>query len=861
MVLIKIQVLPCTPTANTRWDVGAKMEDPLSMFDDNFNISDSEMPYFPYQDTYADYQVTDFSNLYSIFDAQISYQTEPNAHLDNTPTRVSHGNSSSISSNESPELHDDLSSFFSEDQLSSLATTPPCATLESQVPYSHSGDSSMPLGHRLAGTALDSWASPPPETPPASPVIFTSDFKLFEHHTVMNYGQVTPGGSPKDLHSILRKSTKAGPTTRRQSRKEMTAATTGASDKSEKDLKPLKGSEAKVKKPTKLGRPSKKTTLEDVATRREAFLKRNKESAYKCRVKKKTEWLEAAERVKVLTEDNASKGLELEELRSEISGLKRLLLLHYRGSDYGKLVEYCNGNRHADENVVGSEEGSFEDMGVNVDEEGREEPCERPSGQTTVRIRPPETAELLDCLGLPGPPGPQGPHHPRCLDEPSAPERPKLQWPSSLTTIITITITMRHLTPSTLQTIDISLSDDDPSAKPPSSVHTYTTYDDIHGYVDISALAPTPFSRVEICLLGTTRTIQSDHTGPIIDVPRVANIFLRMDMPVPPSAYPPPFGSNDGSNDTYLLNPGSPLHIPFHFVVPARLLPHACRHELFSPSDSESHTQHSVSEAHTQLPPSLGSFSLPRDDLAFDMANISYSIYARLLAPSPANKPPKALSFAQRKFHIVPAGEEAPPLLVLKESQYVLSESKTMRKGMFRGKLGTLTLTTTQPRAFSLPPPHTCGPHTSSALTDLTLTLRFDPASPSCAPPRLGALSAWISATTVHSISPASRIPNQELKGTSYDDHSRALKTFVALAEEVPAAEAPLWRAVRAPKYARRDSGYSSAGSLSPAYSPSSSPAPSTASTGLVSASDEDDENVDPDIPFLLRLALLYAPS
>ncbi|OBT45538.1 hypothetical protein VE00_05075 [Pseudogymnoascus sp. WSF 3629] len=417
---------------------------------------------------------------------------------------------------------------------------------------------------------------------------------------------------------------------------------------------------------------------------------------------------------------------------------------------------------------------------------------------------------------------------------------------------------MRHLTPSTLQTIEITLSGDDPSAKAPrvkapSAVHTYTTYDDIRGHVAISALAPTPFSRVEICLLGITRTIQTDHPGPIIDVPRVANIFLRMDMPLPLSTYPPPSGS-DGSDDTYLLNPGSPLHIPFHFVVPARLLPHACRHERFSSS---------VSEAHSQLPPSLGSFSMPRDDLAFDMANISYSIYARLMAPSPTNKTPKTLSFAQRKFHVVPAGEEAPPLLVLEESKYVLSKSKTMRKGMFRGKLGTLMLTTTQPRAFSLPPPRTCGPHTSSAITDITLTLRFDPADPSCVPPRLGALSAWISATTVHSISPASRIPNQELKGTSYDNYSREFKTYVALADDVPAAEAPLWRAVPAPKYARRDSGYSSAGSLSPGPSYSSSPAPSTASTGLLSASDEEDE-VDEKISHYtttIALPLALVPS
>ncbi|OBT57512.1 hypothetical protein VE04_01599 [Pseudogymnoascus sp. 24MN13] len=311
---------------------------------------------------------------------------------------------------------------------------------------------------------------------------------------------------------------------------------------------------------------------------------------------------------------------------------------------------------------------------------------------------------------------------------------------------------MGHLTPTTLQTIDISLSGDNHSAKTPRPVHTYTTYDDIRGHVAISALTPTPFSRVEIVVRGTTRTAHR----------------------ITPS-------------------PSSPSH----------------------------------------------------------------------------SKPWKILSSAIRKFHVVPASEEAPPLLVLKESQYVLSKSKTMRKGMFRGKLGTLTLTTTQPRAFSLPPPRTCGPLAPFALTDLTLTLRFDPTDPSCAPPRLGALSAWIRATTVHSINPASRMPDQELQGSPYDSHSRAFKTYVALAaQDVPAAAAPLWRVVPAPKYARRDSGYSTAWSLSPTPSPNSSPTPLATSTGpLVSVSaasaSGDVDEVDDKKPYYTTIALrlVLAPS
>ncbi|KFY09528.1 hypothetical protein V492_05453, partial [Pseudogymnoascus sp. VKM F-4246] len=415
---------------------------------------------------------------------------------------------------------------------------------------------------------------------------------------------------------------------------------------------------------------------------------------------------------------------------------------------------------------------------------------------------------------------------------------------------------MGHLTPPTLQTVDISLSGDNHSAKGYRPIHTYTTYDDIRGHVTISTLTRTLFSHIEVSLFGTTRTAHTDHTGPIIDEPHVTHTFLRMAMPIPRSAYPSP----SSSNDTYLFNPGCPLSIPFHFVVPARLLPYACRHE---------HSSASVPEAHTQLPASLGSFLLPRDDLAFELANVSYSIHAKLLGPSPTNKPSKTLAQATRRFHVLPASEEAPPLLVLKESQYLLSKSKTMRKGMFGGNLGTITLTASQPRAFSLPPPRICGPLVPSSPTDLTLTLHFDPTDPSCEPPRLGALSAWIRATTVHSINPASRIPDQEL-GSPYDSHSRTFKACVELAaQDGPAVAAPLWRVVPAPKYARGDSGYSSAESLSPSPSPRSSSTPLAASMGLnvsvsaASANEDEDElgEMKPYYTTTITLRLALAPS
>lgn len=91
------------------------------------------------------------------------------------------------------------------------------------------------------------------------------------------------------------------------------------------------GSETKVKKQRRLRRSSKKRTTAEQAAKRETLLKRNRQAAYKCRLKKKTQTEEVIERVKVLGEDNASKVVEVERLTRELESLKGLLLPHYMG--------------------------------------------------------------------------------------------------------------------------------------------------------------------------------------------------------------------------------------------------------------------------------------------------------------------------------------------------------------------------------------------------------------------------------------------------------------------------------------------------------------------------------------------------
>ena len=166
----------------------------------------------------------------------------------------------------------------------------------------------------------------------------------------MNNGHVTPGDSPEEARGSPPKWVKAT-LVRKQSRKgKVTAAAAAAaaasasSATSEENLWGTQGGETKFKKQRKPRRSSKKmTTAEQAAAKRETFLKRNREAAYKCRVKTKTQTAEVVERVKTLGEDNAAKGIEVERLQREVEGLRGLLLPHYTGCEDEQVVAYPDG--------------------------------------------------------------------------------------------------------------------------------------------------------------------------------------------------------------------------------------------------------------------------------------------------------------------------------------------------------------------------------------------------------------------------------------------------------------------------------------------------------------------------------------
>lgn len=305
---------------------------------DAFHMLDHELPSFTYPDAYLDYQFPDFFNASYLSGAHLSYPTEAG--------RVDDGPQSSSSASNALDFpkSDDLAHFLSDSPMSSPTPSQRYTALKSQAP--HSGYSPAPWDRGSVSTALETWAQPAMSAGLIS--ILTSGFESVESRLVKNHGLVTPGDSPQEAPGLPPKWVKAA-LVRKQSGKgkEIAAAAAAASASSatsEKNLSGTKGGETKFKKQRKPRRSSKKmSTAEQAAAKRETFLKRNREAAYKCRLKTKMQTAQVVERAKALGEDNAAKGVEVVRLQREVESLRGLLLPHYAGCEDEQVVASPDG--------------------------------------------------------------------------------------------------------------------------------------------------------------------------------------------------------------------------------------------------------------------------------------------------------------------------------------------------------------------------------------------------------------------------------------------------------------------------------------------------------------------------------------
>jgi len=322
----------------------------------------------------------------------------------------------------------------------------------------------------------------------------------------------------------------------------------------------------------------------------------------------------------------------------------------------------------------------------------------------------------------------------------------------------------------------------------------YTTFDALSGKVNITAPHESRFDEIQITFEGTVRTAienLSPHTTKSRTTAR--HNFLKLIMPIKESDYPQPRIAEAGRTYTF----------PFNFVVPDQLLPRACSHSVVG-----DHVQH----AHMQLPPSMGDRTLSiRDDLAPDMAIVDYGVRVKVLRSRDRDGKDMVLAEGMKKVQIIPAVAEAPPMNIrVADKDYVLSKTKSLKKGMFSGKLGKITVSAEQPGALVIPSP--TATTATQPTTMATVKLRFDPYDASSQPPRLGGLKTKIKSTTFFSTRPAVDFPAHFSQQVHFETTRGIYDTSVPINSRC--VESVAWtQQCSSPAYSRRGSSTSTSSS------------------------------------------------
>ncbi|KAJ4416455.1 hypothetical protein N0V82_006720 [Gnomoniopsis sp. IMI 355080] len=317
---------------------------------------------------------------------------------------------------------------------------------------------------------------------------------------------------------------------------------------------------------------------------------------------------------------------------------------------------------------------------------------------------------------------------------------------------------------------------------------TYTSSSPVSGQVTITTQRDVRFDSIEIDLIGASKTRTEGYSAPS----ESTHTFLKLVMPIPESTYPVP----------RVLETGRTLTIPFHFVLPNFLTLSACHHKV----DSEH-----VREQHLCLPPSMGSWARgnwEKDDLAPHMAEVVYSIKARVWRePELRGRPIKVME-AVKSIQVLPAFAESAPLTISEHDPlYRMSRTKTLRKNILSSKLGSLTVSAQQPRALALHPDGRV-----AASTVAQLDLQFTPLAADAQPPKITSVAAKMVAYTFYSAGPFNSFPNiGEFMKAGLAARRGIYSTSVSLPTANLEDNRPSWFTHR---LSRRDSGYGSDTSL-----------------------------------------------
>ncbi|KAH7198941.1 uncharacterized protein B0J16DRAFT_392828 [Fusarium flagelliforme] len=258
----------------------------------------------------------------------------------------------------------------------------------------------------------------------------------------------------------------------------------------------------------------------------------------------------------------------------------------------------------------------------------------------------------------------------------------------------------------------------------------FTTGSTVQGSVRLKTQHQTTFQSIQISLRGTSSTRQASQYGQ----PFTTYTFLNIEMPISDEALPA----------GRVLEAGEFYTIPFLFKIPQDLSLHACNHQ-----------RSAVRERHLIPPPSLGSWT--KNDFTYGSTYIDYVIRARLVLRTKGCGEGKFVD-QKTSLKVIPIFPEQPRIEVVPlNSQYCLSQTKTIRRKLVGAKEGTLKVSTTQPRPVTL---HL--DHLQTSDSELAINLEYTPSSPRSTPPEMRVKGAVIEAITSFWTGPVGYLPDHD---------------------------------------------------------------------------------------------------
>lgn len=256
----------------------------------------------------------------------------------------------------------------------------------------------------------------------------------------------------------------------------------------------------------------------------------------------------------------------------------------------------------------------------------------------------------------------------------------------------------------------------------------YTTGSKIQGSVKLTAHHQTAFHSVQVDFRGTTTTRQAFQYG----TPFTTHTFMQIRMPISEAVLPA----------CQILEAGKVYNIPFLFIIPTDLSPKACNHQNTT-----------VRERHLLLPPTIGAWKTK--DLTDGSISVDYVIRARLVLEKDDRGKERFVDH-DMSLKVIPVYPEQPPIHISSpNSQYCLSQTKTIRRNLLCGKAGILRVSTAQPRSMTL-----YLDHLQVSESRLAIDLEYIGTSPRSMPPEIRIKTAAIEAMTSFWPGPIGHLPD-----------------------------------------------------------------------------------------------------